>query len=53
MQRAISIVALAISLGTSIALLVHVDDSGPLVARIGAWSPSIGISYVIDRFSGI
>jgi multicomponent Na+:H+ antiporter subunit D len=52
-QRAISIVALTIALGASIALLAHVDGSGPLVARIGAWSPSIGISYVIDRFSGI
>ncbi len=52
-QRAISVVALVIALGTSIALLVHVDSSGPLLARIGAWSPSIGISYRIDRFSGI
>jgi multicomponent Na+:H+ antiporter subunit D len=52
-QRAISVVSLVIALGASIALLVDVDTSGPLVARIGAWSPSIGISYVIDRFSGL
>ena len=38
---------------SSIALLVHADRSGPAVARIGGWSPSIGISYVIDRFAGI
>jgi multicomponent Na+:H+ antiporter subunit D len=52
-QRAISLAALTISLVASIALLVDVDESGPLVAKIGAWSPAIGISYVIDRFSGI
>ena len=37
----------------SIALLVEADRSGPLVARIGAWSPPIGISYRIDRFAGM
>jgi multicomponent Na+:H+ antiporter subunit D len=52
-QRMISITALSVALATSIALLVRVDDTGPLAARIGAWSPKIGISYVIDRFSGL
>ena len=47
-QRAISVVALAAALGMSIALLVDADRNGPLVARIGGWSPTIGISYV-DR----
>lgn len=52
-QRAIAVATLTASLGLSIALLVHADRSGPAVARIGGWSPSIGISYVIDRFGGI
>ena len=52
-QRTISAVALLASLAISIALLVHADRSGPAVARIGGWSPLIGISYVIDRFSGM
>lgn len=52
-QRVVSITALTAALGLSIALLVHADRSGPVVARIGGWSPSIGISYVIDRFSGM
>ena len=48
-QRVIAVVALAASLGISIALLVHADREGPAVARLGGWSASIGISYVIDR----
>jgi multicomponent Na+:H+ antiporter subunit D len=52
-QRWISVAAIVSALATSVALLVEVDDSGPLVARIGAWSPDIGISYRIDRFAGI
>jgi multicomponent Na+:H+ antiporter subunit D len=52
-QRAISVVAIVGALGTSVALLMEADESGPLVARIGAWSPDIGISYRIDRFSGL
>ena len=39
--------------GSNVALLVHADRSGPAIARIGAWSPAIGISYVIDRFAGL
>jgi multicomponent Na+:H+ antiporter subunit D len=52
-QRAIAVAALSASLGLAIALLVHADREGPAIARIGGWSPSIGISYVIDRFAGI
>ena len=37
----------------SIALLVDVDRNGPAVARIGGWSPLIGITYVIDRSRAI
>ncbi|MEO6123448.1 MAG: Na+/H+ antiporter subunit D [Ilumatobacteraceae bacterium] len=52
-QRAISVIALATALGMSIALLVRADTHGPVVARIGGWSASIGISYVIDRFAAM
>jgi multicomponent Na+:H+ antiporter subunit D len=52
-QRVISVSALTISLCLSIVLLVHADRNGPVVAKIGGWSPAIGISYVIDRFSGM
>lgn len=53
LQRAIGLGALVLALGVSIALLLHVDDHGTVVARIGAWSPAIGISYVIDRVAGL
>lgn len=52
-QRAISVTTLTAMLGISIALLVSADQDGTVVARIGAWSPSFGISYVIDRFSAL
>lgn len=53
LQRTIAIVALTGSLAMSTALLVHADREGTAVARIGGWSASIGISYVIDRLSGL
>jgi multicomponent Na+:H+ antiporter subunit D len=52
-QRAIGVVAMIGALGASIALLVQADRNGPVVARIGDWSPAIGISYVVDRFAGL
>ena len=52
-QRAISFAVLTGALALSVALLVHADRTGPAVARIGAWSPAIGISYVIDRFGAL
>lgn len=52
-QRVISVSALLTSLATSIALLVHADREGTAVARMGGWSASIGISYVVDRFAGL
>ena len=52
-RRAIAVAALTASLGLSVALLVHADRHGPAVARIGGWSPFVGITYVIDRFAAI
>jgi len=53
LQRAIAVVGLSGALAMSIALLVDVDRNGPAVARIGGWSPLIGVSYVIDTFAAI
>jgi multicomponent Na+:H+ antiporter subunit D len=53
LQHTIALTALLASLATSIALLVDVERDDMVVARIGGWSASIGISYVIDRFAGI
>lgn len=52
-QRLIALAALAASLVLSVKLLVDADREGTLVARIGGWSASIGISYVVDRLAGI
>src|SRR5690554_1628178 len=49
-QRVISVVALAVVLGVSIALLVAVDD-GPLVLDVGNWAAPVGIDLVADRLS--
>jgi multicomponent Na+:H+ antiporter subunit D len=50
-QRAVSLASLTGALAASVALLVRADRDGAVVARIGGWSPAIGISYVIDRFA--
>jgi multicomponent Na+:H+ antiporter subunit D len=53
LQRVIAVAALSASLGISTALLVHADREGPAVARMGGWSASIGISYVVDRLGAL
>jgi len=53
LQRAIALAALTGSLAMSIALLVHTERHDLVIGRIGGWSASIGISYVIDRFAAI
>jgi len=52
-QRAISLSVLGVVLVLSVALLHAADTDGPVVARIGGWSPSFGISYVVDRAAGL
>ncbi|HWL41367.1 MAG TPA: proton-conducting transporter membrane subunit [Ilumatobacter sp.] len=53
LQRTIAHLALTAALSFAVALLVHADREGPAVARLGGWSASIGISYVVDRLSGL
>ena len=35
----------------SIALLVHVEDNGTVVVRLGGWDPELGIVLVADMFA--
>lgn len=52
-QRVISVVALALMVLASGALLVAVDD-GPITVWVGGWSdPPIGINLVADRLSAL
>ena len=53
LQRTIALTALVGSLALSVTLLVHADRDGPAVARLGGWSASFGISYVVDRLAAI
>jgi multicomponent Na+:H+ antiporter subunit D len=52
-QRAISVVALAIGLGVAVVLVVSVDANGPLVADVGGWAAPVGIALVVDRLSAL
>ena len=53
-QRILNIACLAASLAVSVVLLVHVERTDTAaVAHIGAWPSDIGITYVLDRLSGM
>ncbi len=52
-QRVISVVALAATLGVSIALLVDADRNGYLVHDAGGWTADVGITLVVDRLAGL
>ncbi len=52
-QRAISVVALAATLGVSILLLVRVDRDGYLIHDEGGWTADVGITLVVDRLAGL
>lgn len=52
-QRALTVTTLIATLCASVALLVVADRDGGVVARIGGWSPSFGITYAVDRLSAI
>lgn len=51
-QRLISVVALSLTLVTSVLLLAAVD-SGPLVLDVGSWAAPVGINLVADRLSAL
>ncbi|WP_456787699.1 Na+/H+ antiporter subunit D [Cellulomonas sp. P5_C5] len=51
-QRFVTVVALALVLVASLALLVLADD-GPLVVDVGGWAAPVGIDLVADRLSAL
>ena len=52
-QRAISAVALAITLGASVAILLHVTRDGTSVTSFGGWPADISIMLVADRLASL
>ena len=53
-QRVLNLTCLTATLGLAVALLVHVERSDQAaVAQVGAWPTDIGITYVLDRLSGL
>ena len=53
LQRGITLVALTVSSGLGVALMVIVDRTGPLIMQVGGWAAPYGISLVVDRVSAI
>lgn len=51
-QQLISVVALLVSLGFGISILVEAN-SGPLVLDVGSWAAPIGITLVGDRLAAL
>jgi len=51
LQRFIGVLALLITTGASIVMLVIVDRDGPAAAFMGGWRAPVGIALVGDRFS--
>jgi multicomponent Na+:H+ antiporter subunit D len=52
-QRVIGLVTLTVVVAAAIALLLHVDDHGPVVVDAGGWPPPLGIALVVDRLAAI
>jgi multicomponent Na+:H+ antiporter subunit D len=52
-QRVIALIALSASIGVSIALLVQADRHDVVKMDAGGWAAPLGITYVVDRLSGI
>lgn len=52
LQQAISVLALTLSLGFGIALLIGAN-SGPVVLDVGSWTAPIGITLVADRLAAL
>jgi multicomponent Na+:H+ antiporter subunit D len=53
LQRAVTITALVATLGVSVALLLIVDATAPLVMEVGGWPTPFGIVLVVDRLSAL
>jgi multicomponent Na+:H+ antiporter subunit D len=52
-QTYISLVVMAADTAISSVLMVEADRHGPLVVQVGSFAAPLGISLVVDRFSGL
>lgn len=52
-QRALSVSVLVACLALTVAVLVQVNDQGPVAIQVGAWPAPIGISLVADMFAAL
>jgi multicomponent Na+:H+ antiporter subunit D len=53
LQRLVSVTVLTGCLVSSCVVLGRVVSDGPVAVRIGAWSPTVGITYVADNLSAL
>jgi multicomponent Na+:H+ antiporter subunit D len=49
----IAVAALAVTVYSSIGLLVRVLDEGVIIYRLGGWPPPWGIAYYVDHLNGL
>jgi multicomponent Na+:H+ antiporter subunit D len=52
-QRVVTLAMLTAVLGVGVALLVVVDQGGPLVMEVGGWTAPFGIVLVVDRLAAL
>ncbi|MDY7100075.1 MAG: Na+/H+ antiporter subunit D [Actinomycetota bacterium] len=52
-QRTLGVVSLSAATASAIAVLVHVQDNGPVAIDVGAWPAGIGITLVADVFAAL
>jgi multicomponent Na+:H+ antiporter subunit D len=53
LQRLLGVVVMAVTVGSSFALLWHVSTSGVAVVAMGGWQAPVGISLVADLLSAV
>ncbi len=53
LQTIISVLASAVTLAVSIALLIQVETKGVTAVAVGGWSPEVGIALVVDLFASM
>ncbi|MEV1145848.1 Na+/H+ antiporter subunit D, partial [Micromonospora sp. NPDC049799] len=53
LQRAVSVICLAITLGVAVALLVQAYRHGPVVVQVGGWPAPVGIVLVADQLAAL
>ncbi|MFI7574900.1 Na+/H+ antiporter subunit D [Micromonospora sp. NPDC049497] len=53
LQRTVSVICLAITLGVAVALLVQAYRHGPVVVQVGGWPAPVGIVLVADQLAAL